>query len=214
MAYPSRSLGEDTDVFSTTRPRAQTPEPRGGFTISTSADQLAMRRGSSDDDGAAHDATLSRSNPMPVVDLGGSPESRPRGRRRTSFLFDLGSDLGDNKAIPSGFIGAVPPSFTTQMAYATGMHRQPSPDQHQNRLSKLVLARMNNIEEGFREVLKEVKDLRREESSRSQSQSEDLVDAMRERKRRGEKKEGKKRSQGSRKTKTSSEGQLSNESSA
>ena len=173
-----------------------------------------MRRGSSDDDGAAHDATLSRSNPMPVVDLGGSPESRPRGRRRTSFLFDLGSDLGDNKAIPSGFIGAVPPSFTTQMAYATGMHRAPSPDQHQNRLSKLVLARMNNIEEGFREVLKEVKDLRREESSRSHSQPEDLVDALRERKGRGEKKEGKKRSQGSRKTKTSSEGQLSNESSA
>jgi hypothetical protein len=38
-------------------------------------------------------------------------------------------------------------------------------------LSKLVLARMNNIEEGFREVIKEVKDLRLAGSSRSRSHS-------------------------------------------
>lgn len=72
----------------------------------------------------------------------------------------------------------APGSFTTEMAFATGLHRRrSSPDvhvRHQDRdrdrdrdqLSRLVLARMNNIEEGFREVIREVKDLR---SSRSRS---------------------------------------------
>lgn len=148
---------------------------------------------------------LSRSNPVPIPYLNSaSPSStQPRGRRQASYLLDLGSDLGDNKAIPNAFTGAVPASFTTQMAYATGIRHPASPDPNQNRLSKLVLARMNNIEEGFREVIKEVKDLRRGESSRSQSQPEDY--SQRERKKRVEKKEGKKRSQGSRETRASAE---------
>lgn len=163
--------------------------------------------------GPASDMLLSRSNPVPIPGLNGaSPSSaRPRGRRQASYLLDLGSDLGDNKAIPNAFTGAVPASFTTQMAYATGINRPASPDPNQNRLSKLVLARMNNIEEGFREIIKEVKDLRRGESSRSQSQPEDY--SHRERKRRIEKKKGKKRSQGSRETRTSAESSWSDMSS-
>ena len=193
-----RSNQDDTPTVPV-RPRAETPG-QSGAAMSTSADQSVMKHGI--------DATLSRSNPGPVPDIGGSsaPDSRPRGRRQnSSFMFDLGSDLGDNKAIANGFVGAVAPSLTTEMAYATGIRRPSSPDPHQNRLSKLVLARMNNIEEGFREVIKEVKDLRRGESSRSQSQPDDLHDAARDRKRYLEKKEGKKRSQGSRKTKTSTD---------
>lgn len=148
---------------------------------------------------------LSRSNPVPIPDLNSaSPSStQPRSRRQASYLLDLGSDLGDNKAIPNAFTGAIPASFTTQMAYATGIRHPASPDPNQNRLSKLVLARMNNIEEGFREIIKEVKDLRRGESSRSQSQPEDY--SQRERKKRVEKKEGKKRSQGSRETRANAE---------
>lgn len=180
------------------RHRAETPM-QSGAAMSTSADQSVMGHGI--------DATLSRSNPGPVPDLGGSsaPDSRPRGRRQSSFMFDLGSDLGDNKEIANGFVGAVTPSFTTEMAYATGIRRPSSPDPHQDRLSKLVLARMNNIEEGFREVIKEVKDLRRGESSRSQSQLDDIQGTARDQKRNLEKKEGKKRSQGSRRTKTSTD---------
>ncbi|KAJ5083348.1 hypothetical protein N7456_012775 [Penicillium angulare] len=125
---------------------------------------------------------------------------RPTSRRpRGSLLFDLGSDLGDNKAVAGGFTGVVPSSFNTQMAFATGNLRRELPSQTQDMLSKLVLARMNNIEEGFREVIKEVKDLRRSESSRSRSRSRSRPDelrlrpATREKKKRAEKKETKKR---------------------
>ena len=87
--------------------------------------------------------------------------------------FELGSDLGDNRAaVTSGFVGAEPSSFTTHMAAyaARGNHRREDSGFASNEmLSKLVLARMNNIEEGFREVIKEVKDLRREEYSRKKT---------------------------------------------
>jgi hypothetical protein len=80
-------------------------------------------------------------------------------------LEGLGSDLGDGKAIANGFVGGVPSSFTSQIAYATGgIRRRGSPHGSQDMLNKLVLARMNNIEEGFREVIKEAKDLRTSET--------------------------------------------------
>ncbi|RJE20724.1 Integral membrane channel protein [Aspergillus sclerotialis] len=129
-------------------------------------------------------ATISRSDPLSVPELGGFI-SNPRTRgRRQPIPFELGSDLGDNKAIASGFLGPAPSSFTTQMAYATGAMRGTGTGD-QDMLSKLVLARMNNIEEGFREVIKEVKDLRRA-GSRSQSRPDDQP-----RKRRAEKKDTK-----------------------
>ncbi len=79
---------------------------------------------------------------------------------------DLGSDIGDNKAMGGGFVGAVPSSFATQMAMATdAMRSKANPaisGEDQRMMSRLMLARMNTLEEGFREVLKEVKDWRRE----------------------------------------------------
>ena len=95
-------------------------------------------------------------------------DGRGRGRRH-SFTMDLGSDIGDNKAIGGGYIGGVVPnSFATQMAYATGAMRAgqaaASGNDDQQRMSKLMLARMNALEEGFREVLKEVKDWRKDET--------------------------------------------------
>ena len=89
-----------------------------------------------------------------------------RNTRGGSISMDLGSDLGDNKAVVGGgFIGAVPSSFQTQMAFATGAMRArkaaENGNEDQQRMSKLMLARMNALEEGFREVLKEVKDLTR-----------------------------------------------------
>lgn len=110
--------------------------------------------------------------------------------RRSSLAMDIGSDIGDNKAIGGGYglgglgIGDIPASFTTQMAYATGVLRRPglrtSEDdrEHQEMLGKLVLARMNTLEEGLRDVVNEMRGHFRdggsgggEDRSRSHSQS-------------------------------------------
>lgn len=126
---------------------------------------------------------------------------------RPPLIPDLGSDLGDNKAIGGGF---VPSSFATQMVYATGaLRRIPGSNETQDMLSKLVLARMNTLEESFREVIREVKDLRQEGSKRSQSQSAELRTANRDRPKSRDKKVSKQKRPGgpsSSKSKASSDG--------
>ena len=96
-------------------------------------------------------------------DLAGMMALNTRRGRRSSFSLDIGSDLGDNKAVGGGFIGAVPASIASQMAFANvGMKARRAAQREeddQSRMSKLVLARMNALEEGFRDVIKEVKDL-------------------------------------------------------
>ncbi|KAJ9252008.1 hypothetical protein DTO207G8_5037 [Paecilomyces variotii] len=123
--------------------------------------------------------------------------------RRPLLIPDLGSDLGDNKAIGGGF---VPSSFGTQMAYATGgLRRMPGSQETQDMLSKLVLARMQNLEESFREVIKEVKDLRQGSSSRSPSQGDELRSANRERPKSRDKKSAKQQRPASKPSKASSD---------
>lgn len=84
------------------------------------------------------------------------------------IAFDIVSDLGDNKAVGGGFIGAVPASLASRMAYASGAMKAgkatTDDGDDQRRMSKLMLARMNALEEGFRDVLNEVKEWRREET--------------------------------------------------
>lgn len=118
------------------------------------------------------------SRPRPIMPPRSAFQSAPdlagmldfaQGRgRSSSFTMDLGSDIGDNKAIGGGYIGGVPNSFATQMAYATGAMRAGQAaaggNEEQQRMGKLMLARMNTLEEGFREVLKEVKDWRKDET--------------------------------------------------
>lgn len=89
--------------------------------------------------------------------------------KETNFSLELGSDIGDNKAVGGGFVGAIPSSFATQMAFANDAIRASraaatSRNEDQRMMGKLMLARMNALEEGFREVLKEVKDWRKEET--------------------------------------------------
>lgn len=60
----------------------------------------------------------------------------------------MGLDLG----------GGLPSSLATQFLYPGGESGNSRDDR--DMLNKLVLARMNNLEEGFREVIREVKDLR------------------------------------------------------
>ncbi|KAF2121378.1 hypothetical protein BDV96DRAFT_484258 [Lophiotrema nucula] len=88
-------------------------------------------------------------------------------RRDPSFnaqALDLASDLGDNRHVPHlTNLAALPASFTTQLEMAARMrNRQQGSDDESNRMSRIMLARMTTLEEGFRDVLKEVKGWRRE----------------------------------------------------
>lgn len=87
--------------------------------------------------------------------------------RPTALSFDMGSDIGDNQAMGGGFIDAVPASFTTQMAMATGAGgfrdgTATSGEEYQSMMSKLMLARMNALEESFRDVVQELRGWREE----------------------------------------------------
>lgn len=85
-------------------------------------------------------------------------------RRRRSSL-DMGmSDLGlDNN--PNALLGAVPSSFATQMAMATGALKGLGPragreEDTEGMMGRLMLARMKTLEEGFAEVVREFKGMR------------------------------------------------------
>ena len=106
-----------------------------------------------------------------------------RDRREPSFnarALDLASDLGDNRAGPNvNILEALPASFGTQMEMHT--RRQQHGHGHgggggdgdtARRLNKLVLARMSTLEQGFAEVLREVKGLSRGASSMGNSSVE------------------------------------------
>ncbi|KAJ5567929.1 hypothetical protein N7450_010415 [Penicillium hetheringtonii] len=204
MLYnPIGSPNEGTEGRSTPpRPNQDSSddEPSRLPLVSTSVDQGTIKRHPAQS-GFARNASLGI-NQRSVPELEGLYLSDRAGSARPQrSLFGLGSDLGDNKAVINAFAGAVPSSFNTQMAFATW--------------GKLVLARMNNIEEGFREVIKEVKDLRRSGSSPSPSRSRTRADEyrLREKKRRVEKREkdGKKRRPGSEESRIGRDGHLSYE---
>lgn len=80
-------------------------------------------------------------------------------RHRVSSL-DMGmSDLGlENNA---GMLGAVPSSFATQMAFATGgLKAAGKREDTDGMMGRLMLARMKTLEEGFAEVVKEFRGMR------------------------------------------------------
>ncbi|MCJ1311997.1 hypothetical protein MMC25_005671 [Agyrium rufum] len=104
-----------------------------------------------------------------------------RNKNRRNLPFDIGSDIGDNKAVTGGFIAPMmPASFATQMEFSQRMKTDAAArakveaqaaarlgaanffNEDQQRMSKLMLARMNMLEQGFRAVVNEVKDWRKE----------------------------------------------------
>jgi hypothetical protein len=110
-------------------------------------------------------------------------KDRTEGQRRPSLDMELVSDIGDNKPMGGGYVGAIPASFATQMAYATGqLSRHKERNEEQDMLSRIMMARMNSLEEGFREVVHEMREnLKRQEShsrSRSRSQSRERRQAQ------------------------------------
>lgn len=87
--------------------------------------------------------------------------SRPPSKPHHSPLeIDLVSDIGDNKAIGGGYVGAIPASFATQMAHAVGDLRQQRQvrQEETEMFGRLMMTRMNSLEEGFREVIHEMRE--------------------------------------------------------
>lgn len=99
-----------------------------------------------------------------VPDLGGllGLSSRQRIPSFSARALDLASDLGDNAVRPD-MIGAMPGSFGTQLETAFARHRQRGRDDRGSgdMANRIMLARMGALEEGFREVVREVKELSR-----------------------------------------------------
>ncbi|KAI1381778.1 hypothetical protein F4677DRAFT_399670 [Hypoxylon crocopeplum] len=85
----------------------------------------------------------------------------PRLRRVSSVDVDINSDMGLDA---HNEFGAVPSSFATQMAMATGqlkaLNRGIHDREDADRMSRLVLARMKTLEESFADVVKEMRVLR------------------------------------------------------
>lgn len=101
--------------------------------------------------------------------------NRDREPSFNAVALDLASDLGDNNLNPHfGNLDtlALPASFTTQFEMAARMKaaRQQQGgsdvDSDSNRMSRIMLARMTTLEEGFRDMLQEVKGLKTGESQK------------------------------------------------
>jgi len=99
-----------------------------------------------------------------------------RGRKPSfnAVALDLASDLGDNNHNPNfgnADVVALPASLTTQFEMAARMKKAreqqqmgSDADSDSNRMSRIMLARMTTLEEGFRDMLQEVKGLKAGES--------------------------------------------------
>ncbi|KAI2617568.1 hypothetical protein GGS26DRAFT_596428 [Hypomontagnella submonticulosa] len=84
-----------------------------------------------------------------------------RNRQASSVDVDINSDMGLDA---HNEFGAVPSSFATQMAMATGqlkaLNRNNRDREDEDRMGRLVLARMKTLEESFADVVKEMRVLR------------------------------------------------------
>jgi hypothetical protein len=98
-----------------------------------------------------------------------SLNNRNREPSFNAVALDLASDLGDNNLNPNfGNLNALPASFTTQFELAARMkareRKNSDTESDSNRMSRIMLARMTTLEEGFRDMLQEVKGLKQGDS--------------------------------------------------
>ncbi len=110
----------------------------------------------------------------------------PRTHRQPSFnarALDLASEIGDNRFAPgvgfdAGGISGMPNSFSEQLMREREFQRQAEQQRRENieeeksRTNRIMLARMHTLEEGFREVLKEIKDISRSNANSSRRDSD------------------------------------------
>jgi hypothetical protein len=105
--------------------------------------------------------------------------------RQPSFYaraLDLASEIGDNKwgpsAVEAGGISGMPASFSEQLLRERDRERRKeeerrrTEDEEKGMVNRILLARMHTLEEGFREVLREVKDLTRSTAGSSRRDSD------------------------------------------
>jgi len=98
-----------------------------------------------------------RSTPN-LAGLLSTPGKQGPSRRRPSLELDLVSDIGDNQAVGGGFIGALPHSFAAHLAKEAIESRHTIEQKVQQELFvKIMMARMNTLEEGFRDVIHEMR---------------------------------------------------------
>jgi hypothetical protein len=93
--------------------------------------------------------------------------SQQQVRRRRSSM-DMAIDITSDLGLPDpNFIGAVPASFATQMAMATGLMKNTGAgnDSTDRMMGRLMLARMKTLEEGLQEVVREFKEMRTQGNS-------------------------------------------------
>jgi hypothetical protein len=91
-----------------------------------------------------------------------SLNQRGRDPSFNAMALDLASDLGDNRPQNFGAFSGLPASFSTQIEMAARARARGNngSDEESKRMSRIMLARMTTLEEGFRDVLKEVKGLK------------------------------------------------------
>lgn len=143
---PSSKIASGSSKRTPRKPQGRPPLPQKDNVISHSTPDLF--------------GYLGRSKPTQIPNAGEPP-------RRSSLEMDLISDIGDNKAIGGGYIGAIPASFASQMLHANNAMRQSQLQLRQEEekrrkedndmFGRLMMARMNTLEEGFREVVHEVR---------------------------------------------------------
>jgi hypothetical protein len=122
-------------------------------------------------------AILPPRDPRQAPNIANFLATNPRGREPSfnAVALDLASDIGDNNLNPNfGNLDALalPASFTTQFELAArvraarGQKASSDADSDSNRMSRIMLARMTTLEEGFRDMLQEVKGLKTGESQK------------------------------------------------
>jgi len=103
---------------------------------------------------------------------------------------DLVSDIGDNRAIGEGYVGALPASFAAALAQGAAGARhakEKEMKEEQEMFAKIMMARMNSLEEGFREVIHEMRESLRNDDNRSRSRGRAARPAIPKEKRNKEK---------------------------
>lgn len=94
---------------------------------------------------------------LSFLDIARNPARQPSFNARA---LDLASEIGDNRFqhfdTTSALAGMMPASFSEQMLRERELERRHE-EEEKGRTNRIMLARMNTLEEGFKEVLREIK---------------------------------------------------------
>ncbi|KAK3716234.1 hypothetical protein LTR37_006679 [Vermiconidia calcicola] len=107
---------------------------------------------------------------MTLIDTANARSRQPSFNARA---LDLASEIGDNKWAPVGGMATMPNSFSEQLLREREIERRQeearrrSEEEEKGMVNRIMLARMHTLEEGFREVLREIKDLSRSNANSS-----------------------------------------------